>query len=354
MSESDYIQTLCASIQQANTSQQALQIQGGGSKRFYGNQISATALDVSANTGIVEYEPSELYITARNGTLLTDIEATLEDNHQILPFEPPHFSSQATLGGTIACGLSGPRRPHASSLRDCVLGTHIVNGKGEHLEFGGKVMKNVAGYDASRLMCGAFGTLGVLTQISIRVSPKPHTEITLAIETNQSEALNKMNAWTQTQLPISATYFNDGVLYIRVAGLEKTTKKMQQEIGGETLPDSEAFWMAIKDHQTNFFQTKIPLWRVIVPNNTPTLSINGDSCLEWNGGLRWIKSNDAAQHIEKQCQAARGHATLFKAESKPIDCLANINPNLKKLHLNLKSAFDPNQILNPGRMYSWY
>jgi glycolate oxidase FAD binding subunit len=353
MLESDYIQTLCASIQQANNSQQSLQIQAGGSKLFYGNQISATALDVSANTGIVEYEPSELFITARNGTLLSDIESTLDSNHQMLPFEPPHFSSKATLGGTIACGLSGPRRPYASSLRDCVLGTHVVNGKGEHLEFGGKVMKNVAGYDASRLMCGAFGTLGVLTQISLRVSPKPQIEITVAIECTQSEALNTMSAWTQTQLPISATYFNDNVLYVRIAGLEKTTKKIHQEIGGEKIPSSETFWIAIKNHQTDFFQTELPLWRIIVPNNTATLSINGDSCLEWNGGVRWIKSNDDAQHIINQCQTSNGHAALFRAKSKPSDCLASINPKLKKLHLNLKSAFDPNQILNPGRMYSW-
>ncbi len=214
-------------------------------------------------------------------------------------------------------------------------------------------MKNVAGYDASRLMCGAFGTLGVLTQVSLKVIPKPQTEITLAIEATPSEALTKMNAWTQTQLPISATYFNKRILYVRIAGLEKTTKKMHEEMGGEILPASEDFWKDIKNIQSVFFQTALPLWRIIVPNNTPPLSITGDSCLEWNGGLRWIKSDQDAQHIINQCQGANGHATLFKSSSKPNDCLASIHPNLKKLHLNLKSAFGPKQVLNPGRMYSW-
>ncbi len=353
MPESDYIETLCASIREANTTQQALQILSGESKQFYGNKITAKSLDVSSNKGIVDYEPSELFITARNGTSLKEIEAELDANNQILPFEPPHFNTQATLGGTISCGLSGPRRAYASSMRDCVLGVNIVNGKGEYLEFGGQVMKNVAGYDASRLMCGAFGTLGVLTQISLRVSPKPHSEITIAIEINQREALENMNAWTQTQLPISATYFNNKVLYIRIAGLESTTKKAHQEIGGEIIANSEKFWNDLKNHQTDFFQTEKPLWRIIIPNTTPDLPINGESCLEWNGGLRWIKSNENTQHIINLCKKMKAQATLFKTNSKPKDCLASINPNIQKLHLNLKTAFDPNRILNPGRMYSW-
>lgn len=353
MPESDFIQALSASIQQASTSQQALSIQGGGSKSFYGNDISAQALDVSSNIGIVDYEPSELFITANNGTLLSDIETLLNTNNQQLSFEPPQFGDHATLGGTVACGLSGPRRPYAGSLRDCILGAHIVNGKGEHLEFGGQVMKNVAGYDASRLMCGALGTLGVITQISLRVAPKPQTELTLALDTNQAHALEIMNGWTQTQLPVSATYYYNDTLYVRIEGLETTIKKAHKEIGGEALSDSHLFWSELKNHQADFFQTDLPLWRIIVPNNTPPLSINNESCMEWNGGLRWIKSDDNPQHIIKQCQAVNGHTTLFKAKSKPDDCIANIHPNLKKLHMNLKSAFDPQRILNPGRMYSW-
>jgi glycolate oxidase FAD binding subunit len=354
MHDSDFIRTLCTSIQQANSSKQSLQLSAGGSKSFYGNQIFAPPLDVSANIGIVDYEPSELYISARNGTLLSEIESTLEASNQMLPFEPPHFTSQATLGGTVACGLSGPRRAYANSMRDCILGTNIVNGKGEYLQFGGNVMKNVAGYDVSRLMCGAFGTLGILTQISLKVIPKPQSEITIAIEVNQNEALETMNAWMQTQLPISATYFNNDVLYVRIAGLEKTTKKVHENIGGERFQDSDTFWKNIKDHQADFFQTDLPIWRVIIPSNTPVLSISGESCLEWNGGLRWIKSSEDAQHIINQCQTANGHATLFKAKTKANDCLPSISPKLQNLHLNLKSSFDPNHILNPGRMYSWY
>jgi len=353
MSDSDFIRTLRTTVEKANASKQALEIQCGGSKKFYGNQISAKSLDVSGNAGIIDYEPSELFITARNGTLLSEIESTLAANNQILPFEPPYFSPTASLGGAVACGLSGPRRPYAGSLRDCILGVHIVNGMGEHLQFGGKVIKNVAGYDASRLMCGAFGTLGVLTQVSIKVAPRPQAEITLALEVKPDDALNKMNAWRQTQLPISATYYCNNTLHVRMAGLEKSVEKLHQEIGGEKISCSETFWKNIKNHEHEFFQTEQPLWRVIMPTNAPTPSVSGEACIEWNGGLRWIKSEENAEHVISQCQAINGHTSLFRSKSKPEDCLADINPKLKKLHLNLKSAFDPNRILNPGRMYSW-
>jgi len=354
MATAEHIQSLCESIKEAYSAEQALLIQGGNSKAFYGNKISTKPLDVTANKGIIEYEPSELFITALGGTLLSDIESTLDAHDQMLAFEPAHFSTSATIAGTVACGLSGPRRPYAGSIRDCVLGTHIINGKGEYLEFGGKVMKNVAGYDVSRLMCGAFGTLGVITQVSLKVIPTPQSEITLAIECSETEALTNMNNWAQTQIPITATFFIDGTLYVRMSGLDKVTKKIHNEFGGERIESSQSFWNSIKNHHSEFFQTSDPLWRCIVPNNTPPLSISGDSCMEWNGGLRWIKTTEDSEQIKNSCQLARGYASLFRSESKPTDCLAPVNPNLQKLHLNLKNAFDPKRILNPGRMYSWY
>lgn len=357
MPDSEFIQNLRTSIQAANNSQQPLHIQGGGSKQFYGNDITANPaakpLDVSDNRGIIEYEPSELYITARNGTLISEVESILDTNQQMLPFEPAQFTRTSTLGGTVACGLSGPRRPYASAMRDCVLGVNIVNGNGEYLKFGGRVMKNVAGYDASRLMCGAFGTLGVITQVSLKVIPSPHAEMTLAMEVNASEALKMMHHWTQTQLPISATFFNDDILYVRLAGHEKTINKVHQRLGGEIVTSNKAFWEQIKNQQIDFFDSEQPLWRCIVPSNTPSNGIEGTLCMEWNGGLRWIKSQADSAIIMHQCRAAGGYATLFKSKHKTQDCLSEPNSALKQLHINLKNAFDPNHILNPGRMYSW-
>lgn len=352
MLDADLTQELCNSIKAAYSSEQALFIHGGSSKSFYGNNKIGEPLNLANNKGVVEYEPSELFITARNGTLLSEIESILDADNQMLPFEPPHFSSSATLGGAVACGLPGPRRPYYGSIRDCILGTHIINGKGEHLKFGGKVIKNVAGYDVSRLMSGALGTLGAITQVSIKVLPKPQCEITLAIECSEQDALLKMNSWTQTQFPITATYFERDILHIRIAGLEKTTTKIHNQIGGEIIHASEEFWISVKEQQCDFFQTSQYLWRCVVPHNSPALPIQGDTCIEWNGGLRWIKTDDL-DHVISACSSIRGYATLFKAQSKPKDFLSPLSPSLKNLHINLKVAFDPKRILNPGHMYSW-
>ena len=349
----EHIQSLCETVKDAHQSQQALSIHGGNSKSFYGNPISAQAINTSDLTGIIEYQPSELFITAYAGTPLEIIEETLASHNQMLSFEPPHFSSSATLGGSVACGLSGPRRPYADAIRDCILGAHIINGKGEYLAFGGKVMKNVAGYDVSRLMCGAFGTLGIITQLSIKVLPKPSNEITLVFEYTQQQALEHMHQWMKSLIPITATYYENNQLWLRLSGLENTVKKIQQQIGGDIISSSESFWQSIKNHEANFFQDDSPLWRCIVPHNTLSIPVTGDSCFEWNGGLRWIKSHEPYEKVVHECQSLRGHATLFRASSKPVECFSPMNSQLKTLHLKLKHAFDPVGILNPGRMYSW-
>lgn len=350
----DNIQSLCGTVTNAYQKQQALCIQGSNSKLFYGNEIDAQIISTKNINGIVEYQPSELYITAQAGTPLAVIEATLADHNQMLSFEPPHYTDNATLGGTIACGLSGPRRPYAESIRDCILGTNIINGKGEHLAFGGKVMKNVAGYDVSRLMCGAFGTLGIITQASIKVLPQTKEEMTLMFELFEQEAIKQIHQWLKKLIPITATYHESNQLWIRLSGRENTLQKIQQKIGGEKIDSSKNFWATIKNHQTDFFTKDIaPLYRCIVPHNTPTIATQGTTCFEWNGGLRWIKSHESFENIIEQCASFRGHASLFRATTKPIDCLHPLNGHLKQLHLNLKHAFDPAGILNPGRMYSW-
>ncbi len=353
MSNNDIKVDLMQSVEEASKLKQALSIHGSNSKYFLGNRISAKSLNVSEHSGIIEYEPSELFITAKCGTTIQEIESALRDNNQLLPFEPPCFTTSDTLGGIVACGLSGPRRAYASSVRDCILGTHIINGKAEYLEFGGKVMKNVAGYDTSRLMCGAFGTLGIIMQVSLRVMPKPQFEMTTAIECSQSEAITKLNKWSQTLLPITASFHCDNQLHIRLEGLQSSVIKSHKDIGGESIPSSEIFWNSIKNHRHEFFTSEMPLWKLVLPNNTPSLDISGSTSLEWNGGLRWVHSNESPENIIRICQNARGSATLFKSESKPDDFLPDLSPNLKKLHINIKSAFDPENIFNPGRQYSW-
>lgn len=347
------IQSLCSTIEDAYHNKQPLGIHGGGSKAFYGNQINAEPIITSSLNGIIEYEPSELYITALAGTPLAIIEQTLNERNQMLSFEPPHYTSNATIGGSVACGLSGPRRPYADAIRDCILGTHIINGKGEHLTFGGKVMKNVAGYDVSRLMCGAFGTLGLITQVSIKVLPKPNAEITLTFEFSEQQAKQKIQSWLQNLTPLTASYFNNNQLWIRLSGLENTVTKLQQQLGGEAITCQASFWANIKNHQADFFTDNTPLWRCIVPHNTAAITLAGPRCFEWNGGLQWIKTDASTQEIFQKCTSLKGHATLFRSETKPIDCFSPMNAYLKQLHLNLKQAFDPAGILNPGRMYSW-
>ncbi len=349
----EHIEGLCALVKNAYQMHQPLSIHGGNSKSFYGNCIQAQPIHTTELNGIIEYQPSELYITALAGTPLSSIEATLAEHNQMLSFEPPHFSTASTLGGSVACGLSGPRRPYADAIRDCILGANIINGKGEHLIFGGKVMKNVAGYDVSRLMCGAFGTLGIITQLSVKVLPKPNKEITLMFELNAQQAVQQIHAWLTSLTPITACYHYNSTLWIRLSGLDDTVSKLQQQLGGELIPSCESFWSAIKNHQTDFFTDDAPLWRCIVPHNTAYIFQQGESCFEWNSGLHWIKSNATYEDVINQCASLGGHATLFRSQAKPADCFSPMNDQLKKLHLNLKQAFDPAGILNPGRMYSW-
>ena len=330
-----------------------LNIVGHDSKSFYGNAASGDELNVSSHTGVIDYEPSELFITVRCGTPLREVESTLRAKNQMLPFEPPSYGHDATIGGTIACGLSGPRRPYTCAARDCILGVHIINGKGEYLQFGGQVMKNVAGYDISRLMCGALGTLGILMQISIKVIPSPLAESTLAFEYDAVSALNKMNQWALSDLPISATYFESGVLYVRVSGIESAIEKVKTELGGQEYTDHDSLWKSVKEHQREFFDEPQNLWRLSVPNNVPPYANNTDCAIEWNGGLRWINCRNQKEDMHQIAEDLQGTACLFKSNVKPQDCFHPLPTKLKKLHLNLKQAFDPKHILNPGRMYSW-
>ena len=345
-----------ATIRAAAEQKTPLQIRGGGTKDFYGNSVVAqnnTLLDATAYSGIIDYEPTELVITARAGTRLADLEAALDQKGQMLAFEPPYFGAAATLGGCIAAGLSGPRRAAAGSVRDFVLGVRLLNGKGDDLNFGGQVMKNVAGYDVSRLMVGAMGTLGMLLEVSLKVLPKPVTEITLHMQMDGAVAIEKMNQWAGRPLPISATCYRNGELLLRLSGAESAVRAAQLKLGGEELRESEIFWRSIREQTHGFFQSASSLWRLSINPTTPPLNLPAEQLIEWNGGLRWLLGDEKlnAVTIHKAAKDAGGHATLFRSNEPGVSVLHPLDPGMMKIHCVLKEKFDPSGILNPGRLY---
>ncbi len=335
-------------------------IHGGNTKQFYGNATSAqyaTLVDTTAYCGIVDYDPAELVVTARAGTRLSELEAVLEQQGQMLAFEPPHFGMFATLGGCIATGLSGPRRATTGSVRDFVLGVRMLNGKGEDLHFGGRVMKNVAGYDLSRLMVGALGTLGLLLEVSFKVLPKPIAEMTFCMSIDERAAIDKMNRWAGQSLPISATCYRNNKLFFRISGVESVVKATRLKLGGEELQKEEGalFWRSIREQADRFFQIgkNKNLWRLSIASNAAPLTIFGDQLIEWNGGLRWLvcDSEDDNRLIHRVAENASGHATLFRGHSVSSGVFHPLSPAILKIHRALKEKFDPAGILNPGRFY---
>jgi len=347
----DISQQLQQHIEQAYADNTALKICGGGSKDFYGRNIQGESINLAEHRGIINYEPTELVITARAGTRLSEIENTLSEEGQMLGFEPPYFAASATLGGTVACNFSGPRRPYRGAARDYVLGCNIINGKAEQLHFGGEVMKNVAGYDVSRLMCGAMGTLGVLLDVSLKVIPRPEAESTVVLECDVQTAIDQMQHWVQQSLPVSATSYADGKLYIRLASNEASVKAAHKTIGGELTNDNE-YWQQLKEQQHAFFDTEMSIWRLSLAPNAPPLNLQGDTVYDWGGALRWLRSNESADKIRHTLESLGGHATLFKNNSSQLDPFHELGSGIHTMHRQLKQAFDPANILNPGRMYA--
>lgn len=329
----------------------ALRIRAGGSKDFYGGPLTGEVFDVSAYRGIVDYEPTELVITARAGTPLRELEAALRERGQMLPFEPPHFGEHATLGGCVAAGLSGPRRATAGAVRDFVLGVRLLDGEGADLRFGGQVMKNVAGYDVSRFMAGALGTLGVLLDISLKVLPLPIEEATLRLAMDEREAIDKMNRWAGQPLPISATCYADGHLTMRLSGAASAVQAALARLGGEVVADADAFWRSVREHTHAFFRTDAPLWRLSLPSTTAPVTDFGPPLMEWGGALRWARTDAEPQLVREAAQAAGGHATLFRAAHKSVPVFSPLPPPLLALHERLKAAFDPQRVFNPQRLY---
>ena len=334
-----------------------LRLRGGGTKDWYGQQLTGEVLDTRAYAGIIDYEPTELVITARCGTPLVEIEAALAARNQMLAFEPPHFGPGATVGGVVASALSGPRRASAGALRDFVLGAVLMDGHGERLAFGGQVMKNVAGYDVSRLLAGSLGTLGLILEVSLKVLPLPLREATLRVACAEIAALRMLNEWAGKPLPISASCWHDGVLTVRLSGAEAAVSAALQSLGGEVLAhdDAAAFWLAVREQTHAFFAGAGSLWRLSLPPHASAMILKGRQLIEWGGAQRWLKLDgdaDAAgsAQIRQAVAAAGGHATLFRGGDKAVGVFHPLAPAIATIHQRLRQAFDPAGIFNPHRM----
>lgn len=353
-------------IRRAAAVRAPLRIHGGRTKDFYGEKLAGDLLDVRTVAGIVDYQPTELVITARAGTPIDEIEATMRASGQMLAFEPPRFAPGGTLGGAIAAGLSGPRRPYAGAARDLVLGVDVIDGTGRTLSFGGRVMKNVAGFDVSRLMTGAMGTLGVITAISLKCLPLPREEATRVFDASADESIRRVNEWGGAPLPLSATCFHQGRLAVRLSGAPQAVAAACAKLGGSSMNDAAEYWASVRDHRHAFFAgaaaSRSPLWRLSVASTAPFTDLGGDQLIEWGGALRWLAAGARADAAKVRAWAAGhgGHATLFRpvggarGESRGdgVDVFHPLPPVLAGLHKRLKATFDPHGILNPGRLSS--
>jgi glycolate oxidase FAD binding subunit len=365
---SDALQDVVERIKTAANAGKPLRIRGGGTKDFYGRSLQGDILETTALTGISSYEPSELVVTVLAGTPLAELEAVLAEKNQCLPFEPPHFSDGTTVGGMVAAGLSGPSRASSGGVKDFILGVNMVNGKGEALRFGGTVMKNVAGYDVSRLMAGSMGTLGLITEVSLKVLPVAPAQATLKFECTQAEALQMLNTWGGQPLPLNASCWiseaGEGALYVRlrgaVAAVDAAVKKMGGTLqntasGNPTVADD---WQALRHQNMEFFklQNDECLWRLSVPDTAPDLQL-GDTIVEWHGAQRWVKLPVGDEKmIRHKARESGGNAILFIAP-QAIKTLASaiFNPlkaPLDRIHRDLKHQFDPAGVFNRGRMFA--
>jgi glycolate oxidase FAD binding subunit len=345
----DDSQSLLEQVNQALENATPLRIQGSNSKGFLGRATAGEILDTRSHRGIVSYDPTELVITARCGTPLAQLTQVLDAAQQMLPCEPPAFGDSATVGGMIACGLSGPRRPWVGSVRDFVLGTRVITGQGKLLRFGGEVMKNVAGYDLSRLMAGSYGCLGLITEVSLKVLPKPRQCLSISLEMDTAQALLRLAEWGQQPLPISAACHDGSRLHLRLEGGEGSVAAAHDRLGGEQLDAS--YWDDLNEQRLSFFDEDQPLWRLSLPHNTPCLTLPGRQLLDWGGAQRWLKSDAEATFIRQVVDEVGGHATCFSHDltDTPFQPLP---PALMRYHRNLKQQLDPRGIFNPGRLYA--
>ena len=353
---SDLIGDWSDRVRDAAAAKERLRIVGGGSKDFYGQELAGTIFCTTGYSGISDYDPTELVVTARCGTRLAEIEDALAERRQMLAFEPPHFGAEATLGGCVASGLSGPRRPYGGAVRDHMLGVRLLDGRGDDLSFGGRVMKNVAGFDVSRLIAGSLGTLGIILEASLKCMPVPRAEMTLAFELSAADALRKINEWSALPLPLSASCWHGDRLHVRLSGAASAVSAAQQRLGGQETKDAALFWRAVREQQHEFFQAacRSPLWRISVRSTAPHADLDSEQMIEWGGALRWVcgSPEENGERLRSWASNHGGHATLFRSADKSAGAFQALQPPLLALHQRLKAALDPAEIFNRGRMYA--
>jgi glycolate oxidase FAD binding subunit len=357
------LRSLVERVRAAAEAGTSLCIRGGGTKDFYGEAPRGEPLDTRALAGITSYEPTELVVTARAGTPLAELEAELSRHGQCLPFEPPHFPSPrgsgATVGGMVAAGLSGPSRMAAGAVRDYVLGATLLTGRAELLSFGGQVMKNVAGYDVSRILAGSMGTLGLICEVSLKVLPVAPATATLRFDLDEATALRRLNEWSGQPLPLNASAWWDGTLAVRLRGAAAAVASAVQRLGGELIEPAaaEAFWAGLRDHRDEFFDKALAavdhgatLWRVAVPDTAAPLGLSGEQLIEWGGAQRWICTSTPAATVRQAAGAAGGHATLFYGQDRSAGVFTPLDAVTARIHQRLKQSFDPAGLFNPGRL----
>ncbi len=351
MTDSDATQELVDRVREANSRCAPMRIVGGDTKPFYGRQSGGDRLSTQAHRGIVNYDPSELVITARSGTLLAEVQTALAEHRQCLPFEPPSFGALATIGGVVACGLAGPARASAGTVRDHVLGVRLLTGDGRVLRFGGEVIKNVAGYDVSRLLAGSLGILGVLLEVSLKVLPRRPAATTRVLDLDQRTAIERLPEWAVSPLPLTASSWVDGRLYLRFEGSPGTLATVAGRVGGEPLEGAAEFWASVREQTHPFFAACPRLIRVHVPANCPPLDLPGSPLIEWHGIERWY-SDTGHTEFAAQARAHGGRVTVFRGAGPAEEVFEPLAAPVWRLHQALKQVFDPGAILNPGRMYA--
>jgi glycolate oxidase FAD binding subunit len=328
----------------------ALRLRGSGTKDFYGEALAGEVLELGAWRGIVDYEPSELVVTVRSGTPLSEVEAALAARDQFLAFEPPSFGGDPTIGGVVAAGLSGPRRMSAGAARDFVLGARLLTAQGELLRFGGQVMKNVAGFDVSRLLCGSLGILGVITEVSLKVLPRSRVEQTVRFELAAASAVDSFNRWAAQPLPLSGAAWWQGGAWVRLSGAPAAVRAACERLGGELIDHTaaRAFWDALRHQRLPFFGS-VSLWRVSAPATAPPLALPSDPLIDWGGALRWYADLPEGTAVRERAREVNGTASCWRGPA-PEGRFHPLTPAVAQLHRRLKERFDPTGVFNRGRL----
>lgn len=343
-------------VADAMDSAMPLAIHGGESKSFYGREIIGDPFSINEHCGIVDYHPTELVLRVRAGTQLQEVTDVLSNEKQMLGFEPPAFTDISTIGGVIASGLSGSARPYNGPINYFVLGVKILTGRAEILEFGGQVIKNVAGFDVSRLMVGTLGCLGVILEASIKLLPEPASKVTLSIEhSDPNQAIQFMNTLAGKPLPVSAAAWLDGVTRIRLSGSEAGVYAAHQTIGGDQAQHDDEFWKGINSQTNQFFRSEKLIIRSSLVPGTPMFCKDNSQLIDWGGGQRWFccepSDKSMISEIENSTQSSGGRCSHFRNGDRSAEVFAVLDPSIMRIHKNLKNAFDPKAIMNPGRMY---